>query len=141
VADDPPGGDGKRLQSYGIIGTGLLAGGDRMKALIRLALFTLCPVLSSAEVAGTWEGALKFPAQTLRIVLHISGDDNDLKATNDSPDQGNWGGKVDTITLSGHVLTFAIRRIEVRFTGTLMSDGSIVGTFTQHGAGFPLAGC
>jgi hypothetical protein len=109
-----------------------------MKALIRLALFTLCPVLSSAEVAGTWEGALKFPAQTLRIVLHISGDDNDLKATNDSPDQGNWGGKVDTITLSGHVLTFAIRRIEVRFTGTLMSDGSIVGTFTQHGAGFPL---
>ncbi len=109
-----------------------------MKALIRLALFILCPVLSPAQVAGTWEGALKFPAQTLRIVLHISGDDNDLKATNDSPDQGTWGGKVDSITLSGHALTLAIRRIDVGFTGTLMPDGTIVGIFTQRGAGFPL---
>jgi hypothetical protein len=109
-----------------------------MKTLTGLALLILFPILSPGQVAGTWEGALKFPTQTLRIVLHISGDDNNLKATNDSPDQGNWGGKVDSITLSGRVLTFAIRRSDVDFTGSTMSDGTIVGTFTQHGGGFPL---
>jgi hypothetical protein len=66
-----------------------------------------CPGL--AEVAGTWECVLKFPAQT-----------------------------VDSITLSDHVLTFGIRRIDVAFTGNLMQDGTIVGTLTQRGAGFPL---
>ncbi len=109
-----------------------------MKALIRLVLFFLCPVLCLAEVAGTWEGVLKFPAQTLRIVLHISGDDNALKATNDSPDQDVWGSKVDSIALAERVLTFAIPRIDVRFSGDLMPDGTIVGTFKQHGTGLPL---
>ncbi len=80
-----------------------------MKALIRLALFFLCPVLSLAQVAGAWEGVLKFPGQTLRIVLHISG-----------------------------VFTFAIRRVDVGFIGDLMPDGTIVGTFKQHGTGLPL---
>ena len=109
-----------------------------MKALIWLVLFFLCPVLCLAEVAGTWEGVLKFPAQTLRIVLHISGDDNALKATNDSPDQDVWGSKVDSIALADRVLTFAIPRIDVRFSGDLMPDGTIVGTFKQHGTGLPL---
>jgi hypothetical protein len=109
-----------------------------MKALIPLVVFMLCPVLGLAELAGTWEGSLKFPGQTLGIVLHISGDDNDLKATNDSPDQGNFGGKVDSITFSVPVLTFAMRRIGVKFVGDLMADGTIVGTFTQHGTGVPL---
>ena len=109
-----------------------------MKAFIRLAVFFLCPVLGLAEVAGTWEGVLKFPAQTLRIILHISGDDHDLKATNDSPDQDVWGSKVDSITLVDRVLTFAIPRIDVRFSGDLMPDGTIVGTFKQHGTGLPL---
>jgi hypothetical protein len=79
--------------------------------------------LGLAEVAGTWEGALKYPAQTLRIVLHISGDDNHLAATNDSPDQGIWGPKVDSITLSDHVLTFGIHLIDGAFSGNLVSDG------------------
>lgn len=109
-----------------------------MKAFIRLALFFLCPVLCLAEVAGTWEGVLKFPGQTLRIVLHISGDDNNLKATSDSPDQDSWGGKVDSVTLAGHIFTFVIRRVDVGFIGDLMPDGTIVGTFKQRGTGLPL---
>ena len=103
-----------------------------------LALFTLCPVLSPAEVAGTWEGVLKPPTQTVRIVLHITGEDHNLKATNDSPDLGVWGSKIDSITLSGPVLTFEINQVDVKFVGNLMSDGTIVGTFTQRGTGLPL---
>jgi len=100
--------------------------------------FTLCPVPGMAQMAGTWEGSLKFPARLLRIVLHISGEDNDLKATGDSPDQGNRGGKVDSITFSGRSLNFSIPPLDVRFNGDLMSDGTIVGTFTLHGTGLPL---
>ncbi len=109
-----------------------------MKALFRLALFSLCPVLGLAEVAGTWEGVLNFPSQKLRIVLHITGDDNNLKATHDSPDQDRWGGKVGSITLAGRVLTFAIPPLDVGFIGDLMPDGTIVGTFKQYGTGLPL---
>jgi len=90
------------------------------------------------KIAGTWEGVLKFPSQTLRIVLHISGDDNDLKATHDSPDQDVWGGKVDSIALAGRVVTFSIRPLDVGFIGDLMPDGTVVGTFKQHGTGIPL---
>jgi len=111
-----------------------------MRVPISLALFAfaLCPVLTPAEVAGTWEGVLRPPTQTVRIVLHITGDDNNLKATNDSPDQGVWGSAIDSITLSGPVLTFEINRVDVRFVGNLMSDGTIAGTFTQRGTGLPL---
>jgi hypothetical protein len=108
-----------------------------MKTPVRLAFFILCSVLSPAQVAGTWEGVLKFPTITLRNVLHISGDDSNLKATIDSPDQGTWGAKVDSITLSSRVLTFVLRRIDAGFVGDLMPDGTIVGTFTQHGTGVP----
>jgi hypothetical protein len=109
-----------------------------MKALLRVAFFAMCPVLGMAQMAGTWEGSLKFPARPLRIVLHISGEDNDLKAAGDSPDQGNWGGKVDSIAFSGRSLSFSIPPLDVRFKGDLMSDGTIVGTFMQHGTGLPL---
>lgn len=109
-----------------------------MRAIIALASFALFPVSSHAGVAGTWEGALKFPAQTVRFVLHISGTDDHLTTTFDSPDQGAWGFKVDSITLSGPVLTFIVRRGDIAFAGNLMSDGTIVGTFTQHGTGIPL---
>jgi hypothetical protein len=109
-----------------------------MRVPLSLALFTLCPVLSPAEVAGTWEGVLRPPTETVRIVLHITGDDRNLKATDDSPDKGVWGGKIDSITLSGPVLNFEINQVDVKFVGNLMSDGTIAGTFTQRGTGLPL---
>jgi len=109
-----------------------------MKVPLLFAFVTLCAALSPAEVAGTWEGVLRLPAQPVRFVLHITGDDSNLRATDDSPDQGVWGTKIDSITLSGPVLTFEINQVAVKFVGNLMSDGTIAGTFTQRGAAFPL---
>lgn len=109
-----------------------------MKFLLGLLLAILCPGMALADVAGTWEGVLNFPAQTLRIVLHITGPDNDLKATDDSPDQDVYGNTITSITFTGSTLTYAIKPLDVKFTGDLVSDGSITGTFVQHGTGIPV---
>jgi hypothetical protein len=46
------------------------------------------PTLGHAAIAGDWAGVLNFPQSTLRFVIHVSGPDNALRATVDSPDQG-----------------------------------------------------
>ncbi|MGD1072162.1 MAG: hypothetical protein ABSB15_18700 [Bryobacteraceae bacterium] len=109
-----------------------------MKFSAGLLLAVLCPGLALADVAGTWEGVLNFPAQTLRIVLHITGPDNDLKATGDSPDQDTYRTPASAITFTGATLNFEFERLDVKFTGDLLSDGSITGTFVQHGNGVPV---
>jgi hypothetical protein len=70
--------------------------------------------------------------------MHVSGSDNALRATVDSPDQGMAGGGVDSIALSGSTLSFAIRHLDVKFSGDVNTNGTIVGTFVQRGTGVPL---
>jgi hypothetical protein len=93
---------------------------------------------SPSPIDGVWEGVLKLPVITLRIVLHISGTDNGLTATSDSPDQGAYGKPVDSISFQGSTLQFEISRINVRFTGDLLADGTISGEFVQRGNGVAL---
>ncbi len=103
-------------------------------ALAALAL----PMLGHAAIAGDWAGILTLPQSTLRFVIHVSGTDNALKATVDSPDQGMAGGGVDSIALSGSTVSFAIQYLDVKFSGDLNTNGTIVGTFVQRGTGVPL---
>lgn len=93
---------------------------------------------TNSPIDGVWEGVLKLPVLTLRIVLHISGSDDALKATYDSPDQLSFGKAVDSISFQGSTLTFEISRINVRFTGDLLADGTIGGEFVQRGNGVNL---
>jgi hypothetical protein len=96
------------------------------------------PILGHAAIAGDWAGVLNLPQSTLRFVMHVSGPDNALRATVDSPDQGMAGGGVDSIVLSGATLSFAIEHLDVKFSGDVNTNGTIVGTFVQHGTGVPL---
>ena len=108
--------------------------------LLFTALATLAfPLLSHAAIAGDWAGVLTLPQSTLRFVIHVSGPDNALKATADSPDQGMTGASVDSIALSGSTLSFAIPYLDVKFSGDVNSSGRIIGTFVQRGTGVPLA--
>lgn len=91
-----------------------------------------------STVSGDWIGTLALPQNTLRFVMHVHGPAEALRATTDSPDQGTAGIKVDSIALSGSTLTFAIQYLDVKFSGNVNSNGTIVGTFTQHGTGVPL---
>lgn len=107
-----------------------------MKLPVVLAL--LSPALGIAGVAGDWAGVLSLPQGPLHIVLHVTGPDTGLKAANDSPDQKVFGAPVTSITLSGSTLQFSISRIDVQFSGDVIADNSIVGTFTQRGMSVPL---
>jgi hypothetical protein len=105
---------------------------------IRIVLATLSPALAMAGVAGDWGGILTYAQGSHHMVLHITGPDTDLKATNDSPDQGVFGAPVPSITLSGAKLQYSIPFIGVTFSGDVTANGAIVGTFVQHGTGIPL---
>ena len=72
------------------------------------------------------------------IVLHISGPDSALTATEDSPDQHTFGNHVDSITFAARALTFEISGLNAQFKGNLMTDGSIEGIFVQPGLSFNL---
>ena len=107
--------------------------------LLFIALTALAfPILGHAAIAGDWAGVLTFPQSTLRFVIHVSGPDNSLRATVDSPGQGTAGGSVDSIALSGSTRSFAIQYLDVKFSGDVNTNGTIVGTFVQGGTGVPL---
>jgi hypothetical protein len=102
------------------------------------ALLTLCPIAGKADLADDWAGLLTFPQGTLHFILHLTGPDNALKATHDSPDQSGYGMPVSSITFSGTTLKFDIQLLNVTYSGDLGANGSIVGTFAQHGTAVPL---
>ena len=91
-----------------------------------------------AGVAGDWAGVLTFGQESLHFVLHVTGPDAALKATHDSPDQKAFGIPVPSITFSDSTLQFSVPLTDVKFSGLLYPNGSIVGTFIQHGTGVPL---
>jgi hypothetical protein len=107
--------------------------------LLFIALTALAfPILGHAAIAGDWAGVLTFPQSTQRFVLHVAGPDNSLRAIADSPGQGAGGSFVDSIALSGSTLSFTIQYLDVKFSGDVDSNGTIVGTFVQDGTGVPL---
>jgi hypothetical protein len=108
----------------------------RTASLVLASLLTAVP--ASAAVAGDWAGVLQFPQGSLRLVLHVSGPDEDLHATVDSPDQNASGIPVDSISRTDDKVAFRIDRLAVRFTGTYSGD-TIRGTFTQQGLDVPLS--
>jgi hypothetical protein len=108
----------------------------RIASLVLVTLLMAMP--ASAAVAGDWAGVLQFPQGTLRLVLHVSGPDDDLRATVDSPDQNASGIPVDSISKTGETVAFRIDRLAVRVSGTYSGD-TIRGTFTQQGLDVPLS--
>lgn len=103
--------------------------------LIALCFQNLSPLF--ARVAGDWSGDLDFPQGRLRLVLHITGSDNDLSATADSPNQNARNLSVDSIRLRHDTLTFRMTQLNARFTGEF-ADDRIRGTFTQNGVDVPM---
>jgi hypothetical protein len=110
--------------------------------MLRLS-FTACTMAALAfananTIAGDWIGSHETPQGPRRIVLHVSADDNALRATSDSPDQGVYGIPVPSVSFDGLTFRFSIPRLDVQYSGVIHADGSIAGTFVQHGTATPL---
>jgi non-heme chloroperoxidase len=90
------------------------------------------PALAQS-IVGDWQGTLAAGKQKLRVIVKVSTSaDGQLSATLFSIDQGVDGIPVETFTLTGSAVDFAIPAIKGSYAGTLSADGAtIAGTWTQ----------
>ncbi|MCO4747009.1 MAG: alpha/beta fold hydrolase [Proteobacteria bacterium] len=91
---------------------------------------------SPDAVVGDWIGDLVIPGASLRLALHITGDD-DLAATLDSPDQGGFGIPASSVTFSGDQLRVEVAALGATYEAKAV-DGALDGTFSQGGGSFEL---
>jgi uncharacterized protein len=90
------------------------------------------------KVIGTWEGKLNI-GPGLRIVFHFEETSaGSVKATADSPDQSVFGLKCDTVIFLDDVIRVEMHAQNAVFSGRLLTDSILNGTFTQNAA-YPLA--
>lgn len=108
-----------------------------MRLLALLALIFLTNHLLSQTIQGDWYGTLDAMGTKLPLVFHVSGTDDALTATMDSPDQNALGIEMDEVKLVGNQFSATIPVIQASFKGTLSKQG-IKGDFSQAGFDFPL---
>ncbi len=110
--------------------------------LLTLYMFAHNFIIAQTDLTGIWNGTLNV-AGNLHIVLHINKLQNGLYAgTLDSPDQHASGITCDKVVVSttaanNTTLNFTIDKIKISYTGSLINDSTVSGTFTQ-GVNIPL---
>ena len=85
-------------------------------------------------MAGVWIGTLDVGIE-LRVVLKVQDEDGRWGATIDSIDQGAYGMTVDTLTVDGAEVSFAMQAIGASYSGVFIDDDHIEGSWLQ---GVPL---
>jgi alpha/beta superfamily hydrolase len=102
-----------------------------------ITLFIYYTLNAQVNFSGTWNGTLNV-AGSIRLVLHVTqAQDGKYSGKLDSPDQHVTGIDCDKVTVAGKTLTFTIDKIKVSYTGNLLNDTTLSGTFTQ-GVNLPL---
>jgi uncharacterized protein len=98
------------------------------------------PAAKPSDIDGTWEGKIDAGGQTVRVVFHIkTGEDGDLTATTDSPDQNAYGMPVTTVKREGKTLRMEIKGIGAIYQGAINeSKTKIEGSLAQGGGEMPL---
>jgi pimeloyl-ACP methyl ester carboxylesterase len=109
--------------------------------ILIINLFIYNVINAQVNFSGVWNGTLNVAGE-LHLVLHVTLlKDGTYSATLDSPDQHVSGITCDTVGTktgtSGNTLHFTINKLKVSYTGTLLNDSTLSGTFTQ-GVNIPL---
>lgn len=108
-----------------------------MKQII--LIFSLLFSFSSlAQIEGTWNGNIELPNQKLPFVIHITNENNELKATSDSPSQGAFGLKINEVRFENNILYLKQNQLMMTYEGTLVDEQNIQGTFKQGSYSFTL---
>jgi putative CocE/NonD family hydrolase len=111
----------------------------RIQWIILLSALFIQSTVRGQDITGIWNGQLEVQGTQLRLVIHISEDNNMLKAAFDSPDQDVFGIDLDTISFNGAELYFAFYRAGFTYTGQYNEDGqTFKGTFIQAGQSFDM---
>ncbi len=108
------------------------------KIILSIALLFAVFTVSSQDITGDWNGVLKVQGMSLRLVFHITPNENGYKATMDSPDQGANGIPMTAVTFKDNILTLELSSASLKYTSESISTDSITGTFSQMGQKLPL---
>jgi alpha/beta superfamily hydrolase len=92
--------------------------------------------IAQNQFIGDWQGKVNVGVE-LTVVLHVRNEDGKITSTLDSPDQNVFGIQVDETSINGNEFFFGVKIIKASFTGKLVNDSTIAGTFSQI-AEFPL---
>ncbi len=87
---------------------------------------------------GTWEGRLSVGTNSLRLVIHIKGEEGVYAATLDSPDQGAKGIPVSSVKRTGDSLYLEVAAAAARLSGKITSDSTLAAQWQQGGAASPI---
>ena len=115
----------------------------RMCAVVALGVGALGSSASELSgqgaVEGDWKGVLDVGVAQLRIVFHITGGEDGLTATMDSPDQGASGIPVPEVTVDPPSVVLGLPAIQGRYEGELDASGDTIhGTWSQGPQSFAL---
>ncbi|MFO7617935.1 MAG: alpha/beta hydrolase [Bacteroidales bacterium] len=94
--------------------------------------------ISPESICGHWLGALEVNTMRIRLIFNISLKDGQLAATMDSPDQGAKGVPMTGITFEDPKLVIEARNMMGKYSGEVVSDTLIKGSWSQAGRDFPL---
>jgi uncharacterized protein len=102
-----------------------------MKNKILYSFFLLLSTYCFAQtVQGTWQGNIKIPNASLKVVFHLTSDNNTWQATMDSPNQGAFGIPVQSVVVKNDSIFIKDARMLMQYTGVLKGD-EISGKFIQ----------
>jgi non-heme chloroperoxidase len=106
-----------------------------MRRTLAVAML-LSGLLSAQDIAGDWQGTLKFAKAEIRVVINIAKTpDGGWTATEFTPDDGSNGVVASSVTFDGSTLKLAFDQIRATYEGTLTeSKNSFKGTLTQGSA-------
>lgn len=93
---------------------------------------------TNKSVTGSWLGKLSVDGTELRVVFNLKTEKDSLICTLDSPDQGAADIPCGKVTLDKQKLVVLAPGINGEYTGTVTSDSTINGTWTQNGGTFTL---
>lgn len=107
-----------------------------------LALTLLLSILglhAQSTLAGDWQGTLRLPAGSLRLVLHLHEQtSHQWTGTLDSPDQEAFGLPLDRVSVSGDSLQFSSSALGIDYRGSQIATDHLHGRFAQGPVSLPL---
>lgn len=106
--------------------------------VLNIVFLLQCLACFSQRAVGTWQGKLNIGNNSLTLVFHIKQEEGYYKGTWDSPDQGANGLLIDKIEVNDSSVELQMREAQILFTGKIVSDSLMQGTFKQSFFSFPL---
>ncbi|WP_019948865.1 alpha/beta hydrolase family protein [Hymenobacter aerophilus] len=113
-----------------------------LRHLLAAQLLLLAPAAfaqSTPDAAGSWQGQITLPGQSLRVIFDLQGAANQLSGTMAVPQQGATGLPLSSVVVRHDSLLIGADKIGGRFAGRFAADGQqAAGVWSQGGGQFPL---